>query len=100
MNKTAVTATIRAIIATNPVTFTHGTKSITGSKTGLSKEDKLTGFGLDGRYALSLYAILADFNTEPKTDDVITIGTIDYRVIITEIDAVDVGIKIHLGKKI
>ena len=72
----------------------------TGTKTLLKKEILFTDFGFQDDYEFSLIARYSSVGTVPPvTGDIITINSIEYRVLTSKITSGDVEIRFDLGKK-
>ena len=97
MDATILETQLRNLILLNPSTLTVGSKTYTVTKTALKSGKKLTEYGRESSYDFSLIAVKSDFTTVPEAKTRITYGGVDYRIMGTEKDTFDVGIRLDCG---
>lgn len=71
----------------------------TAIKTNLKKSIKYSEFGASNGYEFSIMLNYSDFVTVPVVDSLLTINTVEYRIIGIEQDSVDCTIQLDLGSK-
>ena len=82
--------------------FTFGASSYSGVRTNLKRSDVATDAGLyENNYVFSLLCPMSQFNGNyPKsTVDTITLDGETYRVLSTDIDAIQASIRLNLGSE-
>ena len=69
----------------------------TATKTVLNQEIRYGDFGQSLGYQFTAIFQKSDFTTLPKTGDVMSIDSTNYRVLKTERDPADIGFRVDLG---
>jgi hypothetical protein len=99
-NTTTASRTLGNILNQIPVTFTYSGKEYTGTRTNISKDRLFSQYGFkEEKYNFSILVNLSSLDSEPKKDQLITVGSIEHRILDTDTDAIDASIIIHLGGK-
>lgn len=99
LDLTAMSAVFTRIISDIPQSFTIGSSTYSGGRTNLNIEKRLTAFGGDPNYRFSLLANLNVIGTVPTTGSIVTVDSVQYRVLATETDSARIGVRIDLGDK-
>ena len=99
INQTNLRSVFANLVGQLPTTCTFGSLTFTATRTNLNAEKRLVAAGELAGYQFSIIAGCAVFTSYPTSDDIITIDSVEYRVLRTERDAADVAIRIDLGDK-
>lgn len=90
-----IDAAPKKVSATIPGT----TDPVIGVKTTLGRDIQYSTFGLEKGYRFSIVVEYADLTTIPDIDSIIVIDSVSYRLIGSDTDSSDVGIRLDLGQE-
>lgn len=99
LNLTKISNTFSNLLQQIPITVTFDGDDYTGTKTITSNDDIYLDEGFQEKYLFTVHLLQADFDTLPTMGDLVTISSVEYRVLSIETDTADVGIKLNLGEK-
>lgn len=85
------------MIADMPVSVEFGEQEVDCSRTVLRAEDVAAAAGELAGYRFSLHSVISDWDPLPVDDDLLTIASVEYRVLRSNAD--QVGIRWDMGDK-
>jgi hypothetical protein len=97
LNTTLLSNDLDYIIADLPTTVSIGGTDYTCTKTMIRKEQLYTDYGFSDDYNFSIILNLNDLSSEPEVKTLVTINSVEYRILDKEIDSADQKIELHLG---
>ena len=98
IDRVKLTAEMRQLINTAPVSVTFGAVTASGFKSKVSIINNFSDAGLIQGYEFTLRTIAGDWTAGlPKTGKTISINSIDYMVLKTELTVLDTCLMIHCG---
>jgi hypothetical protein len=99
LNLTQLSTDLDNIIADMPSTVTIATVDYTCTKTKLKREFDYTSFGLDDDYEFSIIMNSSVLSSIPDTHSLVTISSVEYRILRKEIDSAAQKVELFLGGK-
>ena len=96
IDKTTLTARLRAAIAKDPSTLVFGAQSVQGRRGNVVAAPTLQDPGPSGSAQHSYMTVRADWTTEPAKGDTLAVGATTYRVIRTAASGDTVSLRIDV----
>ena len=90
---------VENIIGDLPVIVTFDGDTATCTRTSLNRDFVMIAEGLRDEYRFSIYAKSGDWDDDPEVDDIVTIASVEYRVLSRQYDNVDQLLRLDLGEK-
>ena len=92
-------ATLRAIIAQDPVIVIAGNVTVSAARSTLRRQDLPQWEGLIDEYRESITVVNSDWPSSVGNDATITVDGETRRILNTELDAPRVGLRLDLGEQ-
>ena len=88
-----------SIISDLPVTVVTDYDTVTGTKSSNRRMNNLIEQGLEETIDFNVYLQASDLTTEPDVDDIVTIASVEYRIVNITRDDTDQLIRLDLSEK-
>jgi len=99
LDTTLLNSDLNYILTDLPVTVIIGGTSYPGSKGMLTQTQIYTDYGLGDEYAFSVYVNVNALASVPENHTLVTIDSVEYRIIMKVVDSADQLLTLHLGSK-
>ena len=99
LNTAILDADIGYILADLPTVATFSGATYTGSRSTLRLERLPSDEGLRASYRFSWYGQASDFSTLPVVGQILTIASVEYRIVHVEVDNTQQLARFDLGEK-
>jgi len=99
LDLTQLSVDLDFIIADLPSTVTISGTDYSCTKTKLKREFDYTAFGLDNDYEFSIILNINDLSSIPDTHSLVTISSVEYRILRKESDSANQKLELFMGGK-